>query len=103
MADVGTAVGEVNTRFGQTGDVLEKTSKQYMEFAEINGTDLNESIDATDRIMTQFNVDVSHSGELLGLLTKRGQETGKSVSNLMRELDSNAATFKELNLSLIHI
>lgn len=101
MADVGTAVGEVNTRFGQTGDVLEKTSKQYMEFAEINGTDLNESIDATDRIMTQFNVDVSHSGELLGLLTKRGQETGKSVSNLMSELDSNAATFKELNLDVV--
>lgn len=101
MADVGTAVGEVNTRFGQTGDTLEKTSKQFMEFAEINGTDVNESIDATDRILTQFNVDVSESGDFLGLLTKRGQETGKSVSDLMSELDANAATLKELNLDVV--
>lgn len=100
MSDVGTAIGEVNTRFGETGEALEKTSRQFLEFAEINGTDLNESIDATDRILTQFNVSSEHSGELLGILTIRGQETGKSVSELMRELDGNAATFKDLDLNL---
>ena len=100
MADVGVAIGEVNTRFGQTGAILEKTSKEFMQFAEINGTDLNESIDATDRIMEQFGVSTKQTSGFLGLLTARGQETGKSVSELMSELDQNAAMFKELNFSV---
>lgn len=100
MADVGVAIGEVNTRFGQTGEILEKTSKEFMQFAEINGTDLNESIDATDRIMEQFGITAERTGGFLGLLTARGQETGKSVSGLMSELDQNAATFKELDFSV---
>lgn len=100
MTDVGVAIGEVNTRFGQTGAILEKTSKEFMQFAEINGTDLNESIDATDRIMEQFGVSTKQTSGFLGLLTARGQETGKSVSELMAELDQNAAMFKELNFSV---
>lgn len=35
----GTAIGEVNTRFQLTGDELESLSKQFIEFAEINGTE----------------------------------------------------------------
>ena len=100
MSEVGTAVGEVNTRFAQTGKILEDTSKNFLQFSEINGTDVNESIDATDRIMDQFNISAEQMGGLLGLLTKRGQETGISVSGLMSELDGNAATFKELNMDV---
>ena len=100
MQDVGTAIGEVNTRFGQTGKVLEDTSKQFMKFAEINDTDLNESIDVSDRIMEQFGITTEQTSGFLGLLTQRGQETGKSVTELMSQLDSNAALFKELDLSV---
>lgn len=100
MKDVGVAIGEVNTRFGQTGEILEKTSKEFMKFAEINGTDLNESIDAADRIMEQFGISAKQTSGFLGLLTARGQETGKSVSELMSELDQNAAMFKELDFSV---
>lgn len=100
METVGTAVGEVNTRFGQTGDALEKTSKQFIRFAEINGTDLNSSIDTTDKILTQFNLTAEDSGNLLGIMTARGQETGISVTSLMDSVNSNAATFKELNLGV---
>lgn len=37
--DAGTAVGEVNTRFGLTGEACAETSKEFLRFAEINGTD----------------------------------------------------------------
>ena len=57
----GIAIGEVNTRFGLTGDALGDLSKQFIEFAEINGTDLNNSIDSVDAIMTKFGVDTSES------------------------------------------
>ena len=49
-ATAGIAVGEVNTRFGATGEELEKLSRLFIEFAEINGTDVNNSIDAVDAI-----------------------------------------------------
>ena len=58
----GTAIGEVNTRFQLTGDELESLSKQFIEFAEINGTDLNSSIDNVDTILNKFNVDAGQAG-----------------------------------------
>lgn len=36
----GTAIGEVNTRFQLTGEELEKLSQQFIEFSEINDTEI---------------------------------------------------------------
>ena len=65
----GTAIGEVNTRFQLTGEELEKLSQQFIEFSEINDTDLNTSIDNVDTILNKFNVDAWQAGNLLGLLS----------------------------------
>lgn len=99
-ATAGIAVGEVNTRFGATGEELEKLSRLFIEFAEINGTDVNNSIDAVDAIMKKFGVDSSHTGEVLGLMTKAGQDTGISMDVLENSLNTNGATLKEMGLDL---
>lgn len=96
----GIAIGEVNTRFGATGEILEGLSKQFIEFAEINGTDLNGSIDSVDAVMTKFNVDASETPSVLGLLTKAGQDTGISMETLLGTLQTNGATLKEMGLDL---
>lgn len=96
----GIAIGEVNTRFGVTGETLEDLSSKFIQFAEINGTDLNGAIDSVDAIMTKFNVDSSHTGEVLGLLTKAGQDTGISMDTLQNTLQTNGATLKEMGLDL---
>lgn len=98
--EAGIAIGEVNTRFGVTGDELEELSTQFIEFAKINGTDLNGSIDAVDAIMKKYGVDASHTGEVLGLLTKAGQDTGISMDTLESALSTNGATLKEMGLDL---
>lgn len=98
--DAGIAVGEVNTRFGQTGETCEKTSKQFLEFANINGTDLNTAIDSADAIMTKFGVDSSQTGNVLGLLTKAEQDTGLSMDTLQNTLQKNGATLKEMGLDV---
>ena len=100
MADVGVAVGEVNTRFGMTGDVLRDVSKDFIRFSEINGVDLNASIGTVDKIMTQFGVDSSKTGEILGILTARSQETGIATDVLMNSVSTNSATFQELGFSV---
>ena len=82
MSTVGEAIGEVNTRFHTTGTELEKTSKQFIQFASINGTNVTQSVDQVDKIMKAWNVDASQTGNLLGLLTAKAQETGISVDTL---------------------
>ena len=100
MQDAGTAVGEINTRFGATGDVLEGLTEDFIKFAEINGTDLNNSIGQVDKIMEQWNIDMSETGNVLGLITKKGQDTGISVDTLMGSVQQNGATFKEMGLNM---
>ena len=96
----GVAIGEVNTRFQKTGERLEELSTSFIQFSEINNTDLNSSIDNVDAIMTKFNVDTEHTEDVLGLMTKAGQDTGISMETLQGTLTSNGATLKELGLGI---
>lgn len=100
MATVGEAIGEVNTRFHSTGEELESTSKQFVQFASINGTNVTQSVDQVDKIMKAWNVDASQTGNLLGLLTAKAQETGISVDTLEGYVLDNNAQFKEMGLTL---
>ena len=98
--DAGTAVGEVNTRFKVTGTTLESLSTKFLQFASINNTDVNSSIDAVDSIMKKYNIDASQTNNVLGLLTKAGQDTGISMDTLQGTLTSNGAALKEMGLDL---
>lgn len=99
-ADTGVAIGEINTRFGATGKVLEDMSRAFIQYSKINGTDLNGSIDSIDSVMEKFGIDASRVNDVLGLMTKAGQDTGISVNQLTQLLQTNGATLKELGFSL---
>lgn len=99
MSDVGTAIGEVNTRFGSTGDELETLSSQFLKFASINGTDVNSSIDNVSSAIRAFGMETGDAAGLLDVLTTVGQQTGIDMATLEGTLSSNAATFKEMGLS----
>lgn len=100
MEDAGIAVGEVNTRFQVTGETLEELSQQFIKFSQINDTDLNASIDNVDAIMTKFELDITQTANVLGLMTKAGQDTGISMETLQSSLKTNGAALKELGLNL---
>ena len=100
MDDVGIAIGEVNTRFGATGNELETLSTQFLQFAQIKDTDLNTAIDSVDSIMLKFGVDSSQTANVLGLLTKAGQDSGISMETLESSLQTNGAALQELGFDL---
>ena len=100
MATVGVAVGEINTRFGYTGEQLEKLSTQFIQFAEINGVDLNNSIGTVDKVLEQFNMDASEAGDVLDLITLKAQQTGIGADTLMSLIQQNGATFKDMGLGV---
>lgn len=100
--DFGTAaeaVGEVNTRFGLTGDALEELSIKFIQFAELNGTNVSNSVDLVQSALAAFNLSAEDAGPLLDTLNKASQDTGTSVDVLAGLLTANAATLKEMGYS----
>lgn len=100
FSDIGAAVGEVNTRFGVSGDELQGLSEQYMKFAKVNGTDVVNSIDQTQKALTAFGLDASAAPAMLDAMTKAGQNTGVSMETLQNGLVQNAAAFQELGMDV---
>lgn len=96
----GEAVGEVNTRFGLTGDELEALSTKFIEFATLNDTDVSSSIDNVQKALSAFGLGAEYAGPLLDRLNLTGQQTGVSMDSLTAGLIQNGTAFQELGLSV---
>lgn len=99
MQDVGTAVGEINTRFGSTGDELEDLTKKFLQFAEINGADVNNSIRLVSRAMGDAGIPTEQTGEILDKLTIAGQASGVAIEALTENLAKYGAPMRALGLT----
>ena len=96
MGDIGSALGEVNTRFGFTGSELEEASEQFLKFADITGTDATESVRLVSRALENSGMEAKDYKQMLDILAKAGQTTGVSVSNLTESVTKNGATLRQL-------
>lgn len=96
----GAAVGEVNTRFGLMGDELSDLSTKFVQFADLNGTDVSASIDSVQAAMAAFNIESADAGKVLDILNKAGQDSGISMDALSNSLLSNAASLTEMGFGL---
>lgn len=97
--DVGTAVGEVNTRFGVTGGTLNNLSNRFLQFAKINGVDVNQSIDQVQKAISAFGLSADDTGAFLDTLNKVGQDTGVSMDLLETGLVTNATALQGMGLN----
>lgn len=100
FATAGNAIGEVNTRFGVTGDELEALSTQFIQFADLNETDVTSAVDSTQKALAAFGLGAENAGRLLDAMNATGQRTGVSVDALASGLVSNAAAFDEMGLNI---
>ena len=80
--ELGSAVGEVNTRFGFTGQDLEDCSERFMQFANITGTDAVTAVQLVSRAMGDAGIDASEYGDVLDSLSLAAQASGISVDKL---------------------
>lgn len=97
--NAGIAVGEINTRFGLMGDELEDVSSKFIQFAEVNGVDLNNSIDSVQQVMSAFGVSTEDVGLVLDKLNAVGQATGISLDSLEASMLANNVTLSEMGLN----
>ena len=96
----GEAVGEISTRFGLTGEALESLSKQFIEFAELNDTDVSSSIDSVQKGLAAFGLESDHADELLDSLNATVQKYGVNVDSLTSGLVQNGTAFQEMGLTI---
>ena len=100
FATAGEAIGEVSTRFGVTGDELENLSGQFIKFAQLNDTDVSNSIDTVQKALSAYGLDAKDAEGYLDRLNKVTQETGVSADSLSNGIISNATAFQEMGLNI---
>lgn len=96
FSDVGNAVGELNTRFGFTGDTLETASEQFLKFASINGVDVNDAVRLVSRAMGDANIPASEYSTVLDELTVASQQSGISIDTLTEDITKYGAPMRAL-------
>ncbi|MGT2961143.1 phage tail tape measure protein [Streptococcus caballi] len=95
----GSAVGELNTQFGLTGDALQSSSEYLIKFAEINGADVSDSAISAKQAIEAYGLQASDLGNVLDVVTLTSQATGVGVQDLMSKAITGAPQIKQLGLS----
>jgi TP901 family phage tail tape measure protein len=96
FADIGDTLGEVNTRFDFTGDKLEETTKQFIKFADITGSDAKKAVQDVSKAMANAGINSDEYAEILDYLASAAQSSGVSVDKLAEGLTKNGAPMRAL-------
>lgn len=94
----GTAIGEVNTKFGLTGSSLESLTGTFVKFSQVTDQDVNTAVDNTQKVMAAFGLETDDAGKLLDAMAKAGQKTGVEMGTLQTSMVKNSAALKSMGL-----
>lgn len=82
FADIGTAIADVNTRLGLTGEPLEAVSAQILELSRITGTDVAGNVESLSRTLGDAGIASEDTADAIDALFRASQATGPSVARL---------------------
>lgn len=93
---IGSVLGEVNTRFGYTGTKLEETTKDFLRFADVTGTDAKTAVAKVSQALKAAGMEDKKYSQLLDQMTTASQKSGVSVETLTDGLTKNGASFRAM-------
>lgn len=98
LTDIGSALGELNTQFGLTGQELEDASTYMLKFAQINETDVTQSTINAKQAMDLFGLSTDQLPAVLDAVTGTAQRTGQSVDSLFGQVEKGAPSLQRMGL-----
>ena len=96
FGDIGSALGEVNTRFGFTGGELETATQKFLEFSNVTGMDATTAVQKVSRYMGDAGIKSSEYESVLDNLTVAAQASGISMDTLAENLTKYGAPMRAL-------
>ncbi|HSW64950.1 MAG TPA: phage tail tape measure protein, partial [Dissulfurispiraceae bacterium] len=100
LTQVATAVGDVHTRLGLTGEPLRKLTEQMLELADLTKTQVEPLIASTTRVFGDWSVATEEQADTLDLLYKVSQATGIEVGRLSDSLVAYGAPLRQMGFDL---
>lgn len=97
---VSTAIADLNTRLGLTGEPLRQLTEQMLELADLTGTQVAPLIASATRVFGDWSVSTEQQSETLDTLFKVSQATGLGVDRLSDSLVQFGAPLRQMGFSL---
>lgn len=94
LGDIGAAIGEVNTRFGYTGDELSKVSQDFMKFSDITGVDAVAAVQGISKALAGAGMPAEDYAQLLDKVAAAAQASGISADTLTDGLSKYGAQMR---------
>lgn len=98
--DIGSAVGEINTRLEFTGDKLRTASIDFLKFAKVNKSDVNTAVQLVTRAMGDASIPADEYKTVLDAVTVAAQKSGISIETLTTNLAKYGAPMRALGLDV---
>lgn len=99
LETVGALIGEVNTRFGYTGEKLSEVSADFAKFSDITGMDAVSAVQAVSKALAGAGMDAEDYSELLDKLAAASQASGISSDTLAAGLQKYGAQMRSIGYS----
>lgn len=97
--EIGSAVGELNTRLGLEGEELEQAAVAMMKYSKVTGQDAVKATQDVASMMRNVGIPTEDFVTTLDKLTRAGQAAGIDVSSLANNVTKYNAVMKELGLT----
>lgn len=94
LEEIGAATGEVNTRFGFTGDKLTEATTAFVKFADITGGDATKAVRNVSRAIESSGLQADDYAIILDQLAIAAQASGISAETLAERLTTYGAQMR---------